>query len=168
VIRNPGISFFVFLAITALAIASRGFAQQSNGSPDGLYTLPDAGRSTSSAQQLTSDRSAQSFLGALDPRDERFKRDLEKAEATRQAIASTKRLRYLAANGDSVSSSWTPGLAERTWIAILAVGGILLSLTAGGYVWWSRALSTRNHAILLNVKPEPTAKQNTPHERRAA
>lgn len=163
--------FFLLLAISALAIASQGFAQQgNNSSPDGLYALPDP----DIAQKSPSNRSAQSYLSELDPQAARFKNDMEKAEVARQAAASAKRLKYQAAGG-SILSSWTSSISERTWIEILAGGGLLVSLAAGGYVWWTRIQSSKaSRAILLAVKWEPTvkpgstAKQDKTPVRRAA
>jgi len=167
---------FVVLAISALAIASHGFAQQSNnGSPDGLYTPPDASQSKSTAEKFPSNYSAQSYLSELDPQAERFKHDLEKAEAARQAAASAKRLKYLAASGESILSSWKLGLSERSWIPVLAGSGLLVSLAVGGYVWWSHIQTSKvSRAILLPVKRKSaakagsTAKQGKTPERRAA
>ena len=155
----------VVLAIPALAVASRGFAQQSSGPSDGLYALPDAGRSAGTAQESAGDRSAQSYLSSLDPRGEQFKRDLEKAEETQKAVASAKRLKYLVEEGDTTGPLETLGLSERTWIALLAGLGLLVSLAAGGYVWWSRMQSSRaSAAVLLAIKPEPAAKPDSPAE----
>ena len=139
-IRNPWKGIFVLLAILAPAVAGRCFAQESKGSPDGLYAVPDVGEGeiASAAQDSSSQRSAQSYLSSLDSQGEQFKRDLEKAEAARQAAASAKRLRYLAAGGDSHWPAWRPSLSERAWIAIMAGVGLVVSLAAGGYVWWAR------------------------------
>ena len=167
---------FVLLAILALATASHGFAQQSNfASSDGLYAMPDASQSANFTRESTGNRSTQSHMGELDPQEERFKLDRKKAEAARQEAASAKRLKYMTAGGESVASSSTLSTSERTWIAILAGGGILVSLAAGGYIWWSRTQSSRaNLAILLPVKRKPAAKpvstekQDNTTERRAA
>jgi hypothetical protein len=148
------------LAIPGLAIASRGFAQESNGSPDGLYVVPDAGGSASTAQDSASDRSARTYLSSLDSQGEQFQRDLEKADATRNEVASARRMRYLAAGGDPNWSTWRPGLSERTWMAVLACVGLAVSLAAGGYVWWSRTqfYSRANGAVLLALRRELAAK----------
>ena len=143
-----------------LAIAGHGFAQESNafvrasnGSPDGLYAIPDATETAGTVQDSTSNRAAQSYLRSLDPQGERFQRDLEKAESMRKAAASAKRLKYLAAGGDSDWSLRKPSLSERAWTAILAGVGLLVSLAAAGYVWWSRSEHSRtNAAVLLAVK----------------
>ena len=57
----------------------------------------------STAQDSTSNRSAQSYLSSLDPQGEQFKRDLEKAEAVAQSRRRTpsELHRYLASGGDS-------------------------------------------------------------------
>jgi hypothetical protein len=48
--------------------------------------------------------------------------------------------------------------AENTWITILAVGGLIVSLAAGGSVWWSRAQhSGTDGAMVLSVNREPAA-----------
>lgn len=150
---------FVLLAISALAITSHGFAQQSNrGSADGLYALPDPGLSKSTAEESVSSRSAQSYVSELDPQAVRSKHDLEKAEAARQAAAFARSSKYRAAGG-SLLPSWTSSLSERTWVEILAGSGLVVSLAIGGYVGWSRIQSSKDsRAILLAIKREPTAK----------
>jgi hypothetical protein len=171
---------YVLAAISALAVARHGFAQQcftqqSNGSPDGLYAVPDGGQIASNVPESTSDRSAQSYLSSLDSQGEQFKHEVEKAEAARQATAAAKRLKTLAANSNSNLPSLRPNLSERTWITILAVGGLLLSLAAGGVVWWSRVQSLKgNRALLVPATREPAvihgsiAKHDVPPGRRAA
>ena len=174
-IRNPWKGVFVLLAILAPVIAGHGFAQENNGSPDGLYAVPDAGESASSVNDSTSERSAESYLNSLDSQGQQFKRNMEKAEATAKAAASAKRLRYLVAGGDSNWSAWRPNLSEQNWIATLGGVGAILSLVTGGYVWWSRAQYAKaNRAVLLAMKREPAAKADgteqhgKPSTRRAA
>ncbi len=163
--RHPWKDISILLAISALAIASRGFAQQSNGSTDSLQPLPDSGRGASTARESVSDVTAKSYLSALDPEGDRYKRDLEKAESARRQAASTQTLKDLTAGGDS---NWTPsrlGRAERVWIAILAGGGFLVSLAAAGYVWWSRTrLSGANAPVLLAAGPVAAGKLDLAEE----
>ncbi len=173
---HPWKFVLVALAIAAPAAASRGFAQQSDGSPGGLYAVPDADRSAGTAQESVSDRSAQSYLSSLDPQGEQSKRDLERAAAARDEVDSAKRLKYLAEKGGAGESLVSmPSLSERTWIAILAGVGLLVSLAVGGYVWWARTqLSKANAAVLLAIEREPAPrpdgaeKQDKAPKRRAA
>ncbi len=165
---------FVLLAISALATASQAFAQHRNGSADGLYAVPDAGASASTVPESASKRATESYLSSLDSQGDRFQRDLEKAEAERKA-ASAKRPRDLAAAGSSGGPVWTLSPSQRLWIPIWAGVGLLVSLLAVGYVWWSRTRYSRiNRAVLLAVKREPAAgpdlaeKQDQPSTRRAA
>ncbi len=171
-ITNPWKSIFILLGISALAVAGHGFAQQGNGSPDGLYAVPDAGGSSS--QESTSKRAAQSYLSSLDPQGERFKHDLERVDATRKAASSAKELAHVA-EGDFPTAPSTQSRAEQITLAVLAGIAILVSLAAGGFVWWSRAQSsTANRAILLAVQRKPAVKfgdaekQDQPPKRRAA
>ncbi len=156
--HHPWKVVFVLLAILATAVVGRGFAEQSNGSPDGSYAVPNAGPSASNAPDSTSDHPASSYPALLDRQGERSQRDLQNAEATRQASVSEKRLKELAA---SDGPDWSPKalrFAEGAWVAILAGVGLLVSLAVGGYVWWSRTQSSKaDGAILLPMKPEPAA-----------
>ena len=124
------------LAISALTVASYALAQESNGSPNGLYALPDSGESEGKTTESTSNRSAQSYLNSLDPRSTAFQRNLEEVEAAHKA-AATKRTKEAAAGGNA---QWSPGrsLAEGAWIAILAGTGLLVVLASAAYLWWSR------------------------------
>ena len=153
-IRTPWKGILLSSAILALTVVA--FAQENNGSPDGLYAVPTASQSSGTVQeQSTSDRSAQSYLSSLDPQGEQFKRDMEKAEAARQAADSAMRLRH-AAGGNDASSSWSPNLSERTWLVILVGAGLLASLAGGGYVWWSRIEHSKADAtVLLAVRRPP-------------
>jgi len=160
VIRHPWKGISVLLTLSALVIASHGFAQQNNNPPEGLYAPPDSGQST--AQESASNRSAESYLNSLDPEGERYQRDLAKAEAARQAAASIRTLNDAAADSDSHSAPARLGLAQPAWIAILVGSGLLVSLAAVGYVWWSRIRFSRaNAAVLLTIKPASAAKPDS-------
>ena len=169
-IRKSWKAILSLLAIPALSVAGRSLAQesccyvqQSNGSSDGLYVMPDAGASASasasSVPEATGKLTAQYYLNSLDTQGEQFQRDLEKAEAKRVVAASVTRPRELAAAGDSPNSTvWTPNAAERVWIPIGAGIGLLVSLLAGGYVWWSRTRFSRTErAVIFAVKRQPAA-----------
>ncbi len=156
---------FVLLVVLAPAIARHGFAEQSNGSPDGSYALPNAGRSASNLPDSTNNLSAKPSPSLLDRQGERSQRDLQNAEATRQASASAGRLKELAA---SDGPDWSPKalrFAQGAWAAIFVGVGFFLSLAVGGYVWWSRARSSKaDVAILLPMKPEPAAITDGPEQ----
>ncbi len=163
------------LAILALAVAGHGFAQEKNGSPDGLYAVPDAGESGDATQDTTANRSTQSYLNALDAQSEKFKRELERAEAAHKATVAAAKAKNMAEQADSAWSVWRPQFSESAWIAIWAGVGLLVSLTAGGFVWWSRIQNSKADAtVLLAVTREPAAKPGSigkpakPPRRRAA
>jgi hypothetical protein len=134
------------LATSALAVAGYGSAQESSGLSDGLYAAPDAGRGAGAAE-----------------------------ESEGKTADSARGLKHVAASGHSDSTSLTSSRAERTWIAILAGVGILISLASGGYVWWSRTQpSGANRAVILTVQREAadssnrTDEEGSPAQRRAA
>ena len=105
-IRNPWKGVFVLLAIWALAIAGHGSAQQSiprrqRFARRSVQPCRMPASNAGTAQDSTSNRTAQSYLSSLDPQGEQLKRDMEKAEAVAKAAASAKKLhRYLVAGGD--------------------------------------------------------------------
>jgi hypothetical protein len=150
--RNPWMGVLVVPAILALVTGGRDFAQESNGSPDGLYAVPGT------TQESASNRSAQSYLSTLDPQGEQFNRDLEKANVVRKAADDARRLKRQAAGGGSQWAASTQILSERAWIAILVGAGLLASLTAAGYVWWSRTQYSRNNPVLLAMRRGPVAR----------
>ena len=148
---------FVLLAISALAAAGHGFAQEDNGSSDGLYTVPDSGASATAAQESTANRAAQSYLNSLDPQGEKYRHDLEKAEAIHKARVAANKANYLAGGNGSNASPWRPHLSERIWIAIWAGVGLVVSLAAGGYLWWSRLQTSRGNSTVLLTLTRGTA-----------
>jgi uncharacterized iron-regulated membrane protein len=175
-IRNCCKVFFGLLAISAFA--SRGLAQ-SNASPGG--TNADAGREPASGQ------AEKPYLNAPDPHvdrfgdrsDDRFKQDLEKATAAQRAAANDKSLPGkaglgLAGETDFQSTPAPRPFSQQTWIAIVGVAAILLSLGAGGYVWWSRSQRAAAEDAILALTPETlldrdgTDEQDKPPQRRAA
>ncbi len=159
-----------------MAIAGYGFGQEIKGSPDGLYTVPDASENAGNAQETTANHAAQSYLSSLDPQGEKYKRDMEKAEAMHKAMVAAKKARDLAEGGsDSNWLSAKPYLSEQVWIVIWAGLGLLVSLAVGGYVWWARIQASKaNSAVLLALtrvpaaKPDGAGKQERPVRRRAA
>jgi hypothetical protein len=154
----------ILLAISTLAIASGGFAQQSKGSSDSLQPSPDSGRRANAAKESASG-SEDFCLSALDPEQDGYKSDAEKWDVALGQADSVQTLKDLAAGGDS---SWTParlGRAEAVWVAILAGGGFLVSLAAAGYVWWSRArLSKADAPVLLSTGPMAAGKPDSVEE----
>ena len=92
----------------------------------------------------------------------------------RKAASSAKELAHVA-EGDFPTAPSTQSRAEQITLAVLAGIAILVSLAAGGFVWWSRAQSsTANRAILLAVQRKPAVKfgdaekQDQPPKRCAA
>ena len=144
---HPWKGVLVGLAISALTIAGYGSVRESGGVADGLYAAPDTDPGASA--------------------------DPAKGRSLRTAADSAGRLNYAAANG--ASASWKPSRAEQTWLAIVAGGGILVSLAAGAYVWRARAqLSKAGGPVILAVKREADTDsggaeaQASPAQRRAA
>ena len=169
------------LTIWALAVVGRGFAQQNNGSPDGLYTVPDVGETAGATRESTANRAARSYLNSMDPQSEKYRRDVEKTEARHRTALprtgiSVKEANSSAAGGGAGESALTPRLSERAWLTILLAGvGLLVSLAAGGYAWWSRLQRSKTNGIVLLALPRGpaakhrhTEKQGRPSKHRAA
>jgi hypothetical protein len=161
----------LLLAISAVAVAGRDFAQENRGMPDGLYTVPNSARNAKADKESASARSADDYMNSLDSHGEQFHRDAEKtAHASEGKTPKSQVATY-----DSPPAPAPRSLADRLWIAVLAGLGILVSLTAIGYVWWSRSqhvLAGRGVVLALKPeqphKPETAAKQDKTPQRRAA
>jgi hypothetical protein len=167
--------YFFFLAISAMAIACRSFAQENNGSPDGLYAVPVVGQPAATAPESTNDRSAKSYLNSLDPQAQRFQRDMEAVDAADKKAKAAWKLKALTDGNDSFGTGWNLNLSEQSWIAILVGAGLVGSLAAAGYVWWSRSRlsqATRDDFLALRrqaaAPPADAEKHDKTPRRRAA
>jgi hypothetical protein len=151
-------SLIYAVALAAMLIAVSGKAQQSNGSPDGLYDYPDADQAVRNAQEAPSHRAADTFRDSLDPQTQRMKTDAEQAQAIRQQIVARKSAHGLSA---SQGPQWIPeasDLSERGWIILLSALGLLISFSAAGFLWWSRRQQSGTPvAMLMPMKPRPSS-----------
>jgi hypothetical protein len=153
VIRELCKGVVVLLAFSPLATASRGLALESK---DGLYTAPDSEQNAHANQESTSARSAQSYMDSLDHQAQRSQPAAEKATP----VSEGKTPQDVAA-GNNPPATFSP-LSEQAWIALLAGMGILVSLAAAGFVWWSRTERVRaDRSVLLTLRPDSPAEQDT-------
>jgi hypothetical protein len=167
---------FALLMISAFGLAGRGRAEDGARPSDATGAAVGARQEsnkpkTGAAPDSASGRSAQPYLNSLDDSGARFKQEIEKADAARQASVDAYRSNGPEAGTDSDASARArQRLAEQTWIAILACLGLALSLAAGVFVWRSRAQLSKDDGDILPVKregaAEPATKDNT--RRRAA
>jgi hypothetical protein len=154
----------VLLAISAVAVAGRNFAQENKGISDGLSAVPDSGQNAKADKESASARSADNYMNSMDSH----------AEKTAHA-AEGKTPKSQVATFDSPPTPAPRSLADILWIATLAGFGILVSMSALGYVWWSRgqhALAGRGVVLALKPdqshNPETADRQDNTPQRRAA
>jgi len=168
----------VLLAFTAPVITVRSYAQQSNGSPDGLYVVPDTDLAARNKQESTAHRAAETYLNSLDTAGQRMQREADQAEAVNKAIAARKKAhRPVASEGPGWLAA-PRNIVERAWFVVLASLGLLISLAATGFLWWSRSQrATGPVAMLMPMKPRlsvgsasnvPASDRNRGSKRRAA
>ena len=152
----------VVLALAAPLVAVCGYGQQNNGSPDGLYAVPDSDQAARDKKQSPSNRAADSYLDSLDAEGQRIKSESEHAEAVRRATLARKSAHGLAA---SQGADWIPSafdLTERGWIVTLTALGLLISFAAAGFVWWNQSQAKKTPVAVFM----PMRAAETSHDRR--
>ena len=127
----------VLLAAAALMLAGSAHAQQSDGSPDGLYVQPDLAQAVRDKQEAASNRQAQAYMESLDPEAQQIHKDVERVKAANKETVTRNKLRQAADKESTVHFAESVYITPTAWVAILASAGLLVSLVATGAICWS-------------------------------